>query len=220
MVAVTISKKIITTLTVVNILRKVINNRYNKTSDFKLIIHTDIDTQLSSKSYNNFVKKFNKKSIPSMARENTPTDNSLVELDMRTFQEHKVDRITIEEELLSTMTLNAKFNSYRSYFNLYIKSLNGIPNKKSFIRPERDDKGSTIASMLMVEPFHSKAQFEYISEDLRLPCIKKYKLDKQKVVSFLQDPAVQKAELVDRTLFDFFYNQLAYVSIDKKLAEI
>ena len=65
-----------------------------------------------------------------------------------------------------------------------------------------------------------KAQFEYISEDLRLPCIKKYKLDKQKVVSFLQDPAVQKAELVDRTLFDFFYNQLAYVSIDKKLAEI
>jgi len=155
-----------------------------------------------------------------MTRENTPTDNSLVERDMRTFKEHKVDGITIEEELLSTMTLNSKFNSYRSYFNLYIKNLNGITNKKSFISSERDDKDSTIASMLMLEPFHSKAQFEYISEDLRPPCIKKYKLDKQKVMSFLQEPAVQKAELVDKTLFDSFYNQLAYVSIDKKLAEI
>ena len=219
-VADTISKKVITASTVVNRLKKAINNRCNGTSDLKLIIHTDRGTQFSSKSYNNFVKKFNKKFIPSMARENTPTDNSVAERYMRTFKEHKVDGITIEEKLSSAMALNSKFNSYRSYFNLYIKSLNSIPNKKSLIGPECYDKGSTTASMLMLEPRYSKAQSEHISEDLRLPHVKKYKSDKQKVMGFLQELATQKAELVDKTPFDSFENQLAYKIIDKKLAEI
>lgn len=219
-VAETISKKVITASTVVNRLKRAINNRCNRTSNLKLIIHTDRGTQFSSKSYNNFVKKFNKKFIPSMARENTPTDNSVAERYMRTFKEHKVDGITIEEKLSSAMALNSKFNSYRSYFNLYIKSLNSIPNKKSLIGPECYDKGSTTASMLMLEPLYSKAQSEHISEDPRLPHVKKYKLDKQKVMGFLQELAAQKAELVDKTPFDSFENQLAYKIIDKKLAEI
>ena len=125
----------ITASTVINIFKKAINNRYNKTSDLKLIIHTDRGTQFSSKSYNNFVKKFNKKFIPSMARKNTPTDNSVAERYMKTFKEHTVDGIIIEEKLSSAMALNSKCNSYRSYFNLYIKSLNSIPNKKSLIGP-------------------------------------------------------------------------------------
>ena len=73
-IASTISKKVITGSTVANILEKAINSRCNRVSDLKLIIHTDRGTQFSSKSYNNFVKKFNKIFIPSMARENTPTD--------------------------------------------------------------------------------------------------------------------------------------------------
>nr|UBA15662.1 hypothetical protein [Pseudo-nitzschia hainanensis] len=148
LVAVTISKKVITTLTVINILRKVINNRYNRISNPKLIIHKDKGTQFSSKCYNNFVKKFNKNFILSMADKNTPTDKSVAERYMRTFKEHKVDGITIEEKLSSALALNSKFNSYRSDFNLYIKSLNGIiPNKN--ISPERYYKGSTMASILM-----------------------------------------------------------------------
>lgn len=219
-IAATISKKVITASTVVNILKKAINNRWNRISYPKLIIHMDRGTQFSSKCYHNFVKKFNKNFIPSMARENTPTDNSVAERYMRTFKEHKVDGITIEEKLSSAMALNSKFNSYRSYFNLYIKILNGIPNKKSLISPERYDKGSPMASMLMLEPLHSKAQSEHISEDPRLSYVKKYKSDKQKVMGFLQKLGVQKAELVDKTPFDSFENQLAYGIIDKKLAEI
>ena len=118
------------------------------------------------------------------------------------------------------MALNSKFNSYRSYFNLYIKSLNSIPNKKSLIGPERYDKGSTMASMLMLKPLYSKAQSEHISDDPRLPYVKKYKSDKQRVMGFLQDLAAQKAKLVDKTPFDSFENQLAYEIIEKKLAEI
>lgn len=114
----------------------------------------DRGTQFSSKSYNNFVKKFNDVFILSMMRENTPTNNSVAERQMRTFKEHKLDGVTIEEKPSSAAALNPKFNSYRSYFNLYINSLNSVPNKnkKSLIGPERYDKGSTMASMLMLDP--------------------------------------------------------------------
>ena len=111
-----------------------------------------------------------------MARENTPTDNSVAERYMRTFKEHIFNR--------------------------------------SLIGPEYYDKGSTAASMLMLEPLYSKAQSEHISEDPRLPHVKKYKSDKQKVMGFLQELAAQKAELVDKTPFDSFENQLAYKIID------
>ena len=217
-----ISKKVITASTVVKTLEKAIKKRCNTVSDLKLIIHTDRGTQFSSKSYNNFVQKFNKIFIPSMARENTPTDNSVAERYMRTFKEHKVNGVTIEEKLSNAIALNFKFNSYRSYFNSYIKSLNIRPNKKSslLIGPERYDKSSTMASMLMLEPIYPKAQSEHISEDPRLPDVKKYKSEKQKVMGFLAELAAQKAELVDKTPFDSFENQLAYGIIDKKLAEI
>lgn len=213
-VASIISKKVISASSVVNTLEKAINRRCNKSSKLKLIIHTDRGTQFSSKSYNNFVKKFNDIFIPSMTRENTPTDNSVAERYMRTFKEHKLDGVTIEEKLSSAAALNPKFNSYRSYFNLYINSLNSVPNKKSLIGPERYDRGSTMASMLMLEPLYSKAQSEHISKDPRLPHIKKYKSDKQKVMGFLQELAAQKAELVDKTPFDSFENQLENIRKD------
>ena len=72
----------------------------------------------------------------------------------------------------------------------------------------------------MLEPLYLKAQSEHISQDPRLPHVKKYKSEKQKVMGILQELAAQKAELVDKTPFDSFENQLAYKIIDKKLAEI
>lgn len=39
-------------------------------------------------------------------------------------------------------------------------------------------------------------------------------------MGFLQELAVQKAELIDKIAFDSFKNQLAYGIIDKKWAEI
>lgn len=72
---------------------------------------------------------------------------------MRRFKEHQVDGITIEEKLSSAMAINFKFNSYRSYFNLYLKNL-----KKALISFEYYDKDSTMASMMMLYTLHSKAQ--------------------------------------------------------------
>ena len=72
-----------------------------------------------------------------------------------------------------------------------------------------------MASMLMLKPLYSKAQSEHISDDPRLPYVKKYKSDKQKVMGFLQELAAQKVELVDKTPFDslssFFIGHIFYM---------
>ena len=66
-----------------------------------------------------------------MARENTPTDNSVAELFMRTFKEHTIYETTIEEKLSDNILIEPNFRSYRSVLNEYIRSLNSKPNKKS-----------------------------------------------------------------------------------------
>ena len=86
-----------------------------KTSDKrKLIIHSDRGTQFSSKTYNNFTKKYEKYFVPSMARENTPTDNSVAERFMRTFKQHKIYNTTIEEKLSNRIAIDPNFRSFRA----------------------------------------------------------------------------------------------------------
>ena len=109
-----ISQKIIKSL------EKSIKERINPIDKNKLIIHTDRETQFSSKAYNTFVIRCSEYLYPSIARENTPTDNSVAERFMRTFKEHN-------------------FRSYRSVLNEYTYSLKGKPNKKSRTSPRKHD---------------------------------------------------------------------------------
>lgn len=86
-----------------------------KTSDKrKLIIHSNTGTQFSSKTDNNFTKKYEKYFVPSTARENTPTDNSVAERFMRTFKQHKIYNTSIEEKLSNSIAIDPNFRSYRA----------------------------------------------------------------------------------------------------------
>ena len=136
-----ISKKIITTQNITRKLEKSIKKRFSVNPVKRLIIHTDRGTQFSSQSYNTFTRKYEEYFIPSMARENTPTDNAVAERFMRTFKQHKIYNITVEERLSTEIAINSRFNSYRACLNKYVKSLNNKPNKKSsFKGPEKHYK--------------------------------------------------------------------------------
>ena len=171
-----------------------------KTSDKrKLIIHSDRGTQFSSKTYNNFTKKYEKYFVPSMARENTPTDNSVAERFMRTFKQHKIYNTTIEEKLSNSIAIDPNFRSYRAILNRYVNSLNNKPNKKSVMTLQKQDKSVSTAAMSMTDPKYYQAKSKHISNDFRTEEIEKFKAENNKVIELLAELAARKSELVDKT---------------------
>lgn len=222
-VASTISKKVINATSVVRALEKAIHKRFKSgPSSHKLIIHTDRGSQFSGKIYNDFVKKYDEYFIPSMSRENTPTDNAVAERFMRTFKEHEINGVTVENDISNVMGLQPKFSAYRSYLNKYVNSLNEKPNKKAFMGPERYDKGSSSASMLMLKPNYLKAQSSHINQDPRLEEVERYKSEKQQVMGILAEIAARKAEVVNETPFDSFSfeDKIVFEMMENKLNEI
>lgn len=117
-IASSISRKTITSSAIVKSLSKVIEKRFIAEPIQKVIIHTDRGTQFSSQAYNNFTKHFEAFVIPSMSRENTPTDNSVAERFMRTFKEHQVGGKTFEQFIQESVVSREK--SYRSILNIFI----------------------------------------------------------------------------------------------------
>ena len=109
-----ISTRIITSQSILRRLERAINQRLKTSDKRKLIIHSDRGTQFSSKTYNNFIKKYEKYFVPSTARENTPTDNSVAERFMRTFKQHKIYNTSIEEKLSNSIAIDPNFRSYRA----------------------------------------------------------------------------------------------------------
>lgn len=126
---------------------------------------------------------------------------------MRTFKEHKIEGKTFEQLVQESALLGSK--SYRNIVNLFVKSLNKKPNRKSLFKaPDRHDKSVTVASMLMVDPKYTKAFSERFGNDPRRLDIHKYKLENLKVTSILEELATKRAELVDKTPFDTFEDNL------------
>ena len=112
----------------------------------RVIIHTDRGTQFSSRAYNNFINHYDAFTLPRMSRENTPTDNAVAERFMRTFQEHQVNGKTFEQTIQESLILGSK--SYRNITNLFIKSLNKRPNRKTLLKsPDRHDTDVLMASL-------------------------------------------------------------------------
>lgn len=219
-VASTISKTTITTDQITRTLGKAIEKRFKIPPIKKLIINTDRGTQFSSRAYNNFVEKYKNYFLPSMARENTPTDNAVAERFMRTFKEHAIYNTTIEEDISGALALQSSFNSYKACLNKYVKSLNLKPNSKAKAGPQKQDTHAVTATMLMLEPNHPKATSAHIGEDLRLTYVEQYKAESIKVGSLLAELAARKGELVEKTPFDDFENNLALQLIDNRLNEI
>lgn len=219
-VASAFSKSTFNSSKIVRALESAILKEFKKPPEQRLIIHTDRGTQFSSKTYKNFTNKYDEYFIPSMSRFNTPTDNAVAERFMRTFKQHQINNITIEQRICREILLSRnEFKSYRACLNDYVNSLNQTPNAKARRSPERDQKGLSAAVLLMRDPIHPKARSEHIEDDLRLPLVQKYKDESETVFGILEEIAARKAELVDNTPFDF-ENDLAFKIIDKRLGEI
>ena len=150
-----ISSSVINSQKIIKSLEKSIKERINPIGKNKLIIHTDRGTQFSSKAYNTFVTKYREYFCPSMAREITPTDNSIAERFMRTFKEHKIHETTMEEKLSNSILIEHNFRSYRSVLNEYTRSLNGKPNKKFRTSPRKHNLDVIVASNVTILPLIS-----------------------------------------------------------------
>lgn len=213
--------KTISTSDIINQLTKVIDKRLPIKPRREVIIHTDRGTQFSSGAYNKFIKENEGFVVPSMSRANKPKDNPVAERFMRTFKEHKINGKTFQEELFSQIEINSQFKGYRKFFNLYVKSIDLKPNTKSQKRsPEQHDNESSTAAMLMIEPQYSKSFSTHYGDDFRRNNIEQFKLQSNEVISILDEIAAKKAEIVEKTPFDFYEDNLALQVIDERLQSI
>ena len=187
----------------------------------KLIIHTDRGSQFTSKLYKDFTQNQEDFIIPSMSRPNTPKDNAVAERFIRTFKEHKINDKTFQQELIHQKEINSKFQGYRKIFSLYIRSLNLKPNKKSNQKsPEKHDSDAGLASMLMIEPEYSKAFSERFGPDFRRDHINQFRSQSNNVLSILEEIAAKRAEVVEKTPFDLYDDNLVLQIIDDRLQAI
>ena len=206
---------------IVKNLEKAIDERLPIKPRRELIVHTDRGSQFTSKSYNDFVRDQEGFMLPSMSRANTPKDNAVAERFIRTFKEHKIDDKTFQEEIFHQIESNSKFKGYRKIFSLYIRSLNLKPNKKSNKKsPEQHDSDAELASRLMIEPEYSKAFSERFGPDFRREHIDTFRTQNTHVISLLQEIAAKKAEIVDKTPFDLYDDNLVLNVIDDRLQGI
>ena len=218
-IANSISRKTITSSAIVKALSKAIEKRFRIEPTRKVIIHTDRGTQFSSQAYNRFTRHFEGFILPSMSRENTPTDNAIAERFMRTFKEHQVSGKTFEQSTQESLISGAK--SYKSILNVFTQSLNKRPNRKTLLKsPERYDNDILTASLLMQEPKYPKAFSKRYGPDSRRDEIIEYKSQAYKVVSILEEYAAKKAEIVNNTPFDDFDTNLVLELTDKRLMEL
>lgn len=215
-----LSTNTITSQKIIRNLEKSIKERIPIPNSEKLIIHTDRGTQFTSKVYKNFIAKYNHMVCPSMSRENTPTDNSVAERFMRTFKEDKIYDTTIKEALSNHIGTEPNYKSFRAVLNRYVRNLNTKPNKKSRTAPERHDRSVSAASMLMAPPKYPQAKSKNITNDFRIDEVEKFKAENAKVIGILAKLAAKKAELVDKTPFDNFEDNIILQVIDIKLTEL
>jgi transposase InsO family protein len=197
--------KPITTSDIVKKLTEVIEKRIPIKPRRDVIIHTDRGTEFSSQEYNQFIKKQEGFVVASMSRANTPKANPVAERFIRTFKEQKINGRTFQQELFYQIEINSKFKGYRKVFNLVVKSINLKPNSKSGKKsPKKYDTDASTAAMLMVEPTYSKAFSEFYGEGFCREPVDEFKMQNNNVVSILDEIAAKRAEVADKTPFDFY----------------
>lgn len=218
-IAYTTSTKTITSRSIVNSLSRVIRERFKTPPSIILVINTDRGTQFTSQLYHDFTIKYKEYFQPSMSRKNTPTDNSVVERMNRTLKQCKINGVTLQDTIFNISKNNLK-RSYRPTVSRYIKFLNEKPNKKTFGTPPKlKDKEIDIAYNFMVDPMYPKAYSEHFGDDSRRQHVESYKRQGSKVIEILGDYVAKRAEVVDKTPFDF-ENNLGYRQLDTQLKEL
>lgn len=219
-VAYKLSTETFTAKQAVEALKKAIDQRLHSAPKNKVIIHTDRGTQFSSSVYYKFTKEFSEYIMPSMSRQNTPTDNAVAERFMRTFKEHQINYRTMHTECQHMFRNKPSYKGYWAILRKYVNSLNNTPNlKTSQTSPERHDKSTTAASELMAEPLHLKARSERYGPDFRRDEVKHFSEQNSKVISILEEIAAKRAEVVNTTPFDHD-DSLVLQVIDTRLQEL
>lgn len=215
------SIKVITTATTIKVLAKAINERFVIPPKNKLIIHTDRGTQFTSKNYYLFTQQYEEYFEASMSRDGMPKDNSVAERFNRTFKEHILNEQTIQDAIFEALEKDSNKKIFTPIVRRYVVSLNQKPNRKTKeSSPERHDNNSRAASELMSEPMFKQGYSERFGDDIRIPEIDRYKLETSQVISILEDIAARKAELVEKTPFDSYEDNLAIRIIDEKINDI
>lgn len=74
--------------------------------------------------------------------------------------------------------------------------------------------------MLMAPPKYTQAKSKRITTDFRVDEVEKFKAENPKVIRVLAELAAKKAELVDKTPFDSFEDNIILQIIDTKITEI
>jgi len=197
-------KLIINSRQVINELKKSIDKRFFIKPRLKLIIHSDKGTQLSSKTYKKLTENDKEFLIPSMSRENTPTNNTIAKRFMITIIEDTIYGITFKEKIQSYLSSDSNFNSFRLVINQYIKSINETPNRKSFrkISPQKHNMNSSTASILMIELNNSKAFSLHCGEYLKRHEVELLKYQTNHIISYMKELATRKDEVMNETPFD------------------
>jgi hypothetical protein len=72
----------------------------------------------------------------------------------------------------------------------------------------------------MIEPKYSKAFSEHYGTDFRREHIDKFKSQNNEVIRILDEIAPKSGEVVEKTPFDLYEDNLALKVIDKRLNEI
>ncbi len=213
--------KTITSNDIIQKLQELVEKRLPIRPRREVIIHTDRGSQFTSKAYNEFILSQEGFIYPSMSRPNTPKDNEVAERFMRTFKEHKINNKTFQQELFHQIEINSRFRGYRRIFNLYVKHLDLKPNLKSNRKaPEQLDIEASVASQLMLEPIYSKAFSEHYGVDFRRDHIEQFKSQNNDIISLLDEIAAKQAEVVEKTPFDLYEDNLALKVIDDRLQSI
>ena len=170
--------------------------------EIRLIIHTDRGGQFRSGKYNEFAVKHEDLFEPSMSREGKPKDNCVMERFVRTFKEHKIGGLTLEQRLNGEFINDPDFKAYRRLMTRYINSINNKANRKTAPEsPLIKDKRVSTANLLMAKPIYTKAFSERFGEDFRRDHINNYKFQTDEVSAIINELAAT-AELVDNTPFD------------------
>lgn len=222
-VSYTVRNKAISSSYIVKTLSKTIDKRFPNIPKNKLIIHTDRGSQFSSKQYEQFVKTYNQVITPSMSRQNTPTDNGVIERYMRTLKNHTINAKKLQDRIFDTLITKPTQKSFRPLVKRYIEGLNQKPNLKTKVlelSPEKHDKAAITASMLMSQPLYLKAFSKHIGTDDRRLEIEKYKSDNSEVIGILKEIASRKGEIVNTTPFDSFNDNLALAVIDERITQL
>lgn len=206
-IAYKISAQTMTASSVIRTLRVALEERFPYypagKPDNLLLIHTDRGSQFTGLAYHNFVDEYNDLFEPSMSRHRVPRDNAVMERFVRTFKEHKIRGLTIEEYITQEKLKDPDFKTYRKAMTRYVKSINSKVNRKTNPETPLDkDRMASNASLLMVPPVYTKAFSKHFGDDPRRDHIINYKNQSNQVSSFLEEMAAVRAELVDKTPFD------------------